>query len=143
MRKPKVQTERVGNQNCRVYHTNFKMSRRDVSKIFSSELFDPQPEDMEGESELTKTLAIGINGIEGVETFSITGYTLFVGKAHLFDWEEIEPQVVDLIRMIGRDMVDGKEIEHIKEVIWNPEEWGCNPDGTAIPHQPYHEDVFD
>lgn len=122
MRKLKVQVERVGNENCHRYHTNFNMSPSTVGRMLGGEMFESEKEDLNRAPEEAKRLAIGIQGIEGVLTFSFEGYQLQIVKAPLFDWEEIDPQVILFIQMIWQEALQ-QSVEHIPEVIWDEEKW--------------------
>lgn len=129
MAKSKLQVEIVPNQDCRLYHTNFKMSEVRIGQLLEGEMFEDERKRLEASSEATKKLAIGVKGIPGVLTWNFHAYELQVIKAPLFDWHEIEPQIIGLIQMVGTE-ITGEEIEYIEKPIWEFQKWGLNADGT-------------
>ena len=140
-RKPKVQTEIVPNPHCRLFRTNFKLSEERVGKTLQGRMMSSELEELNKASDAAKKLVIGVDGIDGVETFSLNAYELQVVKAPLFDWEEIEPQIIGLIRMVGQELL-GEEVEHIEKPIWEFQKWGYNEDGTRR-RRDIFEDAFD
>jgi hypothetical protein len=128
-RKPKLQAEIVPNQHCRLYHTNFKISENSIHKTLPGDFFKYDEDSLKNASEATKKLVIGINSIEGVDTFSVSQFQVQIVKVPLIEWDEIEPQVVGLIRLLGQELV-GEEVEHIEKPIWEFQKWGLNADGT-------------
>ncbi|MFA6270185.1 MAG: hypothetical protein WC657_03180 [Candidatus Paceibacterota bacterium] len=141
MAKPKVQAEIVPNQHCRQYHTNWKMSDERVGQMLEGYMCSDEQEALNKAPEVTKRIAIGVLGIVGVVNFSLNGYQLQVVKAPLFDWEEIEPQIIGLIRMVGQEFLS-EEVEYIEKPIWEFQKWGYNEDGTKR-RRGMFEETFD
>lgn len=140
-KKPRVQVEVVPNQHCRLYHTNFKMCEDRIGQMLEGVMFKDEKEKIEASSEAVKKLAYGVQGIPGVLTFNFHAYQLQVVKAPLFDWSEIEPQIIGLIQMVGSEIA-GEEVELVEKPIWEFQKWGLNEDGTKH-RRDFLEDVFD
>jgi len=128
-RKPKLQVEICPNQHCRQFRTNFKLTEERVGKMLGGRMMMSELEELNKAGDAAKKIVIGVDGIEGIETFSLTSYELQVVKAPLFDWEEIEPQIIALVRMVGQELLN-EEVEHIEKPIWEFQKWGVNADGT-------------
>ena len=105
-------------------------------------LFDDEKKEIEKSSENTKRLMFGLYGIVGITTISLTPYELQITKAPLFDWEEIEPQIIGLIQMVGAE-VTGEEVKHIAKPIWEFQKWGLRADGTKTRARKEMEEMFD
>lgn len=125
MRKPKVQAETTSNQHCRNYHTNFRLTNHEVSQLIEGRMMIDEKEAFDQSSDSAKKLAVGVMGIEGIKTFCLNAHELRVVKAPLFEWSEIEPQIIGLIQMVGHELL-GEEIQHIKEHIEKHREFDLN-----------------
>lgn len=131
MRKPKVQMEIVPNGDCRLYHTNFKMTENRIGQTLECGMLSNEEKDLKNSSETTKRLAIGVMGIEGLKTFNLHPHELQFVKAPLFDWDEIEPQIISLIQMVGQEAL-GEPVEHVLTPINNLRKWGMSCPDSLI-----------
>jgi hypothetical protein len=106
-----------------MYHTNFTLSEARVGQILGGGMMSDEKKELDQASDAAKKLAIGIMGIAGINTFNFHYYALQVVKAPLFDWEEIEPQIISFIQMIWQEVLN-EEVEHIQKPIWEGRKWG-------------------
>src|SRR5579885_3201392 len=115
-KKPRLQAEIVPNQDCRLYHTNFVMTEERLGQMFDGIMLRDEEKKLNTAPEAVKNLAIGVQSIPGILIWNFHRYQLQVVKAPLFDWNEIEPQIVGLIRTVGQELL-GEEVEYIEKPI--------------------------
>ncbi len=144
MAKPRLQAEIVPNQDIRLYHVNFGLCAQQerFRKLLPGPIADYEQKELDKLPEHAKMLVLGIYGIPGVVGVSLEAYELRVEKARMFEWTDIEPQIVGLVKMIGQQIA-GEEIEVIEKPIWEFQKWGLNADGTKRRRDSIFEDAFD
>jgi hypothetical protein len=94
----KYKIEEHPNTALQTFHITEKLCEEWVHMVTSMERFDllvPK-----GDRETLKYLAGALLAIPGVTELSFHNYELRVHKAELFDWPEIEEQVVHVIKSI-------------------------------------------
>lgn len=104
------------------------MTDRRVGQTFDFDMMDDEKVNLEKATDSAKKISIGVMGIEGFKSFSLNFYELHFEKVPLFDWDDIEPQIVGLIQMVGKELYN-EDIEHINKPIWEQGKWGCSSRG--------------
>jgi hypothetical protein len=87
-----------------------------VRQMLECGMMSDEEEELDKSSDAMKKLAIGVMEIVGIKTFSFQKYQLQVVKVPLFDWDEIEPQIIGFIQTFGQELL-GEEVEHVEKPI--------------------------
>jgi len=89
--------------NVRAYHTKVELTEKQAES------------GAKGATDEVGELSKMILEIRGVERVIMTPYTVLVGKAQLFGWEEVEPAVLDLLKSLSKTIL-GIEVYSIREL---------------------------
>ena len=99
-----IQVERVADQDLRVFHTNFPISN--LHWMFPGSILDvkdlslPSPPSEIGD--VGKNVIEVLRVIDGVVSVNLARYFVEVHKGPLFEWEDIEPAVIERLIKAGR-----------------------------------------
>ena len=97
MRKLKMQCQRWHADTIEM-HVNFVIAPHIISKLYGGQTADDILSDVDGEvSPNLRSLVEGINAIEGLGDWFINPHSVQVGKALLYEWDDIRPELTRLI----------------------------------------------
>lgn len=94
---PKIVVESVPNPNFRNYHVNTEISQVPTLDFWRP-LRESSKEYLERAGEVGSTLLRKVFDIPGVNHVIMEPYVLSVIKGEAFDWEEVEPPVLEAIK---------------------------------------------
>ena len=102
--KPRIVIESVPNPECRLFHTAYRISDYSILH-FSAPIQDYNERDLRDVGEIGASLTIEICAIGGVSEVFIKPFELHVTKALAFEWNELEPQLIErLVATYNRTM---------------------------------------
>lgn len=116
----KYKINEVPNENILCFHVTEKISSNLVISIDSMETFELFKDEMrKDEREFLKYLSGALLAIPGVIDLTFNKYEISVEKSEVFDWQDIEPNVIHVIKSI---VAKGGELEELPRVICTEEE---------------------
>lgn len=98
--KARIIVERVPNPHCLVFHTTAELSQGSISQLFWRPLRPYSEPYLNEMGEHGARVVRQIFAIAGVAEVSITPYHLHISKGEAFDWEDIKPAIIEVIRSL-------------------------------------------
>lgn len=116
----KYKIEEFPNENLLSFHVTANISSKLVISINSMEAFEMFKDEMrKDEREFLKYLSGALLAIPGVTELSFSKYEISVQKSEVFDWEDVEPNVIHVIKSI---VAKGAELEELPRIICTEED---------------------
>ncbi len=110
MIKPRIKIETVPNPDIRVYHVTTEISRYSIHNFWRPLHRDSSEKYLEEVGEIGTQLLNEVFALPGVNEVFIKPYELSVTKAGAFDWEDIEPGIIEALKKTFGEGVEEVEI---------------------------------
>lgn len=134
----KYKIEECPNQNILCFHVTEKISSNFMISIDSMETFEMFKDEIrKDEREFLKHLSGALLAIHGVTEITFDKYEISVEKGEVFDWENIEPDVIHVIKSI---VAKGAEIQELPRIFCTSEDRENVKEQIRNSHKDYRDD---